>query len=130
MKPNLIEAVLRKGQKLYEDNDYLFLWTKFFGISLLALTSYYVYDKHKKTITRLYGREKNYLVTLTYYLTSQHKVDGRSVIDNTSLFRDISLAILDRGGESYKLFFQQNTQDKAKFYADQAYRKRGKKTNV
>lgn len=41
------EAILHKGQTLFEDKSYILLWTKFLGLSLLALTSYYVYDKQK-----------------------------------------------------------------------------------
>jgi len=56
---NKTDAILNKGQKLYEDDAYILLWTKFFGLSLLALTSYYVYDKQKQRLIKLMSREKN-----------------------------------------------------------------------
>lgn len=120
------DAILSKGKKLYEDDTYILLWTKFFGLSLLALTSYYVYVKPKKRLTKLNGREKTYLISVSFYLTKQHGVKPRAVIDETSLFGDFSQAIADRGGDFYKNFFKENAKDKAKSYALQSSRK-GKK---
>ena len=114
---NKTDAVLSKGQKLYEDNSYILLWTKFFGLSLLALTSYYVYVKQKKTLIKLNGKEKTYLMGVTYYLTNDYGVSPRTVIEDTNLFKDFSLAIADRGGAFYKKFFLENSKDKAKSYS-------------
>ncbi|MGZ4999843.1 MAG: hypothetical protein ACXV7F_06045 [Methylomonas sp.] len=126
---NKTDAVLSKGQKLYEDNAFILLWTKFFGLSLLALTSYYVYVKQKKTLIKLGGQEKTYLMRVTYYLTHDHGVSPRSVIDDTSLFKDLSKAVADRGSASWKNFFSENSKDKAKFYSQQLIRKDKKPKN-
>jgi len=123
------DAVLSKAQKLYEDNAYILLWTKFFGLSLLALTPYYVYVKQKKTLIRLNGNEKTYLMGVTYYLTNQHGVSPSSVINDTSLFKDFSQAIAERGKATWKNFFAENSKEKAKFYSLQLSRKDKKAKN-
>lgn len=117
------EAILHKGQTLFEDKSYILLWTKFLGLSLLALTSYYVYDKQKKLLIKLNGREKAYLMGVSYYLTNQHGLSPRAVIDNTGLFKDVCRAIADRNGGFYKNFFSENSKDQAKNYSAQTYRK-------
>lgn len=124
---NKTEAILRKGQTLYEDDTYIVLWTKFFGISLLALTSYYVYVKPKDSMVKLNGRERAYLLGISYYLTNQFKMNPRAVIDNTNLFKDFARAIDERGGEYYQQFFNENVKEKAQNYALQTSR-RFKKT--
>ncbi len=126
---NKTDAVLSKGQKLYEDDSYILLWTKFLGLSLLALTSYYVYIKQKKALIKLNGKEKTYLMGVTYYLTNDYGVSPRTVIDDTSLFKDFSKVIADRGGVSWKNFFAENSKDKAKFYSQQIPRKDKKSKN-
>lgn len=117
------EAILNKGQTLFEDHSYILLWTKFLGLSLLALTSYYVYDKQKKALIKLNGREKAYLMGVSYYLTNQHGLSPRAVLDNTGLFKDVCKVIADRNGDCYKSFFSENSKDQAKHYATQTYRK-------
>jgi hypothetical protein len=114
---NKAEAILNKGHKLYEDGTYILLWTKFLGIGLLALTSYYVYIKPKKEVVKLNGRERTYLLGVSYYLTKKFKMTPRAVIDDTFLFKDVSLAIAERGGEHYKNFFTGTPKDKAQTYA-------------
>ncbi len=117
------ETILNKGQPLFEDNSYILLWTKFLGLSLLAFTSYYVYDKQKKLLIKLNGREKTYLMGVSYYLTNQHGLSPRAVIDNTSLFKDMCRAIADRKGGFYQNLFSEKSKDQAKNYAAQTYRK-------
>jgi len=126
---NKTDTILSKGQKLYEDSSYIFLWTKFLGLSLLALTSYYVYVKQKKTLIKLNGKQKTYLMGVTYYLTNEHGVTPRSLIDDASLFKDFSKVIADRGGVTWQKFFAENSKDKAKSYSLQFARK-DKKTNI
>lgn len=126
---NKTDAVLSKGHKLYEDNAYILLWTKILGLSMLALTSYYVYVKQKKTLIKLRGKEKTYLMGVTYYLTKEYGLSPRSVIDDTSLFKDFSKVIADRGGVSWKNFFSENSKDKAKLYSQQIFRKDKKAKN-
>lgn len=125
---NLTEAILRKGQKLYEDDDYILLWTKFFGLSILALTSYFVYVKAKHNLLKLNGREKAYLMSVSFYLTKQHGVSPRAVLDDTYLFKDFAQAIANRGSESYQNYFKEPSKDKAKHYAVQSGRRYSKKT--
>lgn len=120
---NKADAILSKGQKLYEDGNYILLWTKFLGISLLALTSYYVYVKSRKELLKLNGRERTYLLGVSYYLTKQFKMTPRAVIDNTYLFKDFSQAIAERGGEAYKNFFTGTPKEKAQTYALQTSRR-------
>ncbi len=117
---NKTDAILKKGNKLFEDNQYILLWTKFFGISLVTFTSYYVFVKAKSHLLKLNGREKIYLMSVTYSLTKKHGVSARSVIDHTYLFKDLSEAIANRNNEIYQKFFKASTQDKAKKYAEQA----------
>ena len=61
------DAILSKGIKLYEDKAYTMLWTKFFGLSILMLTSYYVYDKKNKKLIKLTGKEKSFLMQISFY---------------------------------------------------------------
>jgi hypothetical protein len=117
MDMNKTHAILSKGQKLYEDGHYILLWTKFFGLSLLALTSYYVYVKSKKELLKLNGRERTYLLGVSYYLTKQFKMSPREVIENTTLFKDFSRAIAERGGEYHQQFFSEKPKEKAQTYA-------------
>ncbi|WP_446807909.1 hypothetical protein ACH50O_11360 [Methylomonas sp. 2BW1-5-20] len=120
---NKTEAVLSKGQPLFEDNAYILLWTKFLGLSLLALTSYYVYVKQKQRLIKLNSKEKTYLMSISYYLTHDYGLSPRAVLDGTSLFRDFSAVIADRGGESWKNFFAESAKDKARTYALRGSRK-------
>lgn len=103
----------------YEDETYWFLWTRFLGLNLLALTSYYVYIKQKKSLIKLRASEKNYLMGVSFYLTKEHGVNPRAVIDDTTLFKDISQAVAERGSENWQKFFKENSKDKAKRYAAQ-----------
>jgi hypothetical protein len=123
------DAVLSKAQKLYEDNTYILLWTKFLGLSLLALTPYYVYVKQKKTLIRLNGKEKTYLMGITFYMTNQYGISPSSVINDTSLFKDFSQAIAERGKTTWKNFFAENSKEKAKFYSLQLSSKNKKTSN-
>lgn len=111
------EAILNKGYKLYEDDQYILVWTKFFGINLLALTSYYVYVKSKNVVIKLNSRERTFLLGVSYYLTNKFKMTPKAVIDNTFVFKDVSLAMAERGGEHYKNFFKATPKDKAQTYA-------------
>ncbi|MDX8130037.1 hypothetical protein JWZ98_12450 [Methylomonas sp. EFPC1] len=120
---NKTDAILNKGQKLYEDDAYILLWTKFFGLSLLALTSYYVYDKQKQRLIKLMSREKTYLMSISYYLTHDYGFTPTMVLEGISLFKDISAAIADRGGETWKTFFAETAKDKARTYAVRGIRK-------
>lgn len=113
------ESILSKGQTLYEDKTHKLLWTKFFGLSILALTSYYVYLKPKKTLIKLNANEKTYLMGVSYYLTKKHGISPRAVLDDTQLFKDFCLAIADRGGQTAKNFFAENSGVKASYYAKQ-----------
>lgn len=114
-----VDDVLKKANTLYEDETYLLVWTKLFGLSLLALTSYYVYVKPKKRLVKLNSKEKVYLMGVSYYLTNDFKVTPQGVINETSLFKDFSHAIADRGGEFYQAFFKHNSKEKAQIYASQ-----------
>ncbi|CAD6879983.1 hypothetical protein [Methylomonas albis] len=120
---NKTEAILSKGQKLYEDDAYIFLWTKFFGISLLALTSYYVYVKQKQRLIKLNSKEKTYLMSISYYLTHDYGLSPKLMLEGISLFKDFSAVVADRGGESWKTFFAENAKDKARTYAVRGVRK-------
>ncbi|NOV29705.1 hypothetical protein [Methylomonas sp. ZR1] len=120
---NKTDAILNKGQKLYEDDAYILLWTKFFGLSLLALTSYYVYDKQKQRLIKLMSREKTYLMSISYYLTHDYGFTPTMVLEGISLFKDISVAIADRGCEIWKTFFAETAKDKARTYAVRGIRK-------
>lgn len=123
---NKTEAILSKGHKLYEDDDYILLWTKFFGLSLLALTSYYVYVKKKKSITKLTGTEKTYLMQVSFYLTKEYGVSPRAVIEDTHLFKDVSKAATERGSEFWRKYFAEKPKDKAKIYSMQVPNKNKK----
>ena len=102
---NKTDAILSKGNTLFEDNQYTMLWTKFLGLSILALTSYYVYIKKNKRLIKLNSKEKAYLMSVSYYLTT--------------LFHDFSAAIADRGSENCRKFLSENTMEKARYFAQQ-----------
>jgi Ni,Fe-hydrogenase I cytochrome b subunit len=123
------DAILHKGQKLYEDDAYILLWTKFLGLSLLALTSYYVYDKQKQRLIKLISKEKTYLMSISYYLTHDYGFSPKMVLEGISLFKDFSTAIADRGGETWKTFFAETAKDKARTYAVRGIRKDKKAKN-
>ncbi len=121
------DKILSKGQKLYEDGSYILLWTKFFGLSILALTSYYVYVKKKKSLIKLNGKEKTFLMSITFYLTKEFGVPPKAVIHATTLFKDVANAMADRGGPAWQKFFAVNAKEKAQTYVQQA-RNFGKKS--
>lgn len=120
---NKTDAVLNKGHALYEDNTYIVLWTKFFGLSLLALTSYYVYVKQKKRLIKLNSKEKAYLMSISYYLTHDFGLSPTAVLEGTNLFRDIAAVIADRGSKAWQNFFAESAKDKARSYALRGTRK-------
>lgn len=126
---NKTDGILSKGQKLYEDDAYILLWTKFFGLSLLALTSYYVYDKKKQRLIKLISKEKTYLMSISYYLTHDYGFSPKMVLEGISLFRDVSTAIADRGGDVWKTYFAESAKDKARTYAVGGLRKDKKAKN-
>lgn len=126
---NKTDALLSKGHKLYEDNAYILLWTKFFGLSLLALTSYYVYAKQKKRLVKLNSKEKVYLMSISYYLTHDYRLSPTSVLEGTSLFKDVCAVVADRGSEAWRNFFSENAKDKARSYALRGSRKEKKTTD-
>jgi hypothetical protein len=117
------DQLLNNGNRLYEDKSYLLVWTKLFGLSITALTSYYVYNKQKKTVVKLNSTEKTYLMRVSYYLTKDFGISPRAVLDKTTLFKDLCLAVSDRGHPTWQRFFEEKAKDKAKGYAQQAKRK-------
>ncbi len=116
-------AILSKGHTLYEDDSYLLLWTKFLGLNLLALTSYYVYIKQKQSLIKLNGKEKSYLMLVCHKLTDAHGLSPKSVLNDTRLFKDFSRVIAERGEKSWQNFFAESAEDKAKSYALRVSRK-------
>lgn len=116
---NKTDAILSKGNTLFEDNQYLMLWTKFLGLSVLALTSYFVYIKKSKKLIKLNSKEKAYLMSVSYYLTKEFGLSPQAVINQTTLFRDFSAAVADRGSETWRNFLSENTLEKARYFAQQ-----------
>lgn len=116
---NKTDAILSKGNTLFEDNQYRMIWTKFLGLSVLALTSYYVYVKKTKKLFKLNSKEKAYLMSVSYYLTKEFGLSPQAVINQTTLFRDFSAAIADRGSENWRSFLSENTMEKARYFAQQ-----------
>lgn len=117
------EDILNKGHKLFEDNQYLMLWTKFLGLSILAFTSYYVYVKKTKRLIKLVSKEKAYLMSVSYYLTKEFALSPQTVINQTSLFKDFSAAVAGRGTDAWQTFFTENTREKARYFAQQSGQK-------
>ena len=113
------DAILSKGIKLYEDKAYTMLWTKFFGLSILMLTSYYVYDKKNKNLIKLTSKEKSFLMQISFYLTKEYKVPPKAVVTATSLFKDFSQAIANRGDQTWTNLFTVNPKEKALAYSKQ-----------
>jgi hypothetical protein len=113
------DAILSKGNKLYEDKAYILLWTKFLGLSLLMLTSYYVYDKKNKQLIKLNSRERAHLLQVSYYLTKEYRVPPQAASSATSLFKDFSQAIANRGGQTWTDLFTVTPKDKALAYSKQ-----------
>lgn len=113
------DAILSKGNKLYEDKAYILLWTKFLGISLLMLTSYYVYDKKNKQLIKLNSRERAYLLQVSYYLTKEYRVPPQAAASATTLFKDFSQAIANRGGQTWTDLFTATPKEKALAYSKQ-----------
>jgi len=120
---NKTEVILNKGHQLYEDDQYRMLWTPFLGLKLLALTSYYVYVKSRKTLIKLNSKEKAYLMSVSYYLTKEFGLTPRAVLDKTSLFRDFAEVIADRGSERWRQFLSESTLEKARYFAQQTGQK-------
>ena len=113
------DAILSKGNKLYEDKAYILLWTKFLGISLLMLTSYYVYDKKNKQLIKLNSRERAYLLQVSYYLTKEYRVPPQAASSATTLFKDFSQAIANRGGQTWTDLFTLTPKEKALAHSKQ-----------
>jgi hypothetical protein len=113
------DAILSKGNKLYEDKSYTLLWTKFFGLSILMLTSYYVYDKKNKDLIKLNSRERAFLLQVSYYLTKEYRVPPQAAASATTLFKDFCQAITNRGGKTWTDLFTNNPKEKALAYSKQ-----------
>jgi hypothetical protein len=83
------------------------------------LTSYYVYDKKNKKLIKLTGKEKSFLMQISFYLTKEYKVPPKAVVTATSLFKDFSQAIANRGDQTWTNLFTVNPKEKALAYSKQ-----------
>ncbi|TBR39275.1 MULTISPECIES: hypothetical protein [Dyella] len=93
------------GRRVFEDENYLVLWSKFLGLDIPLLGSVFVQLKETGAVTRATFREKNYVLALIGEITRLGPTDMGEQLE--SVFEEFAGAVFARGFLRWRLFFSE-----------------------
>jgi len=88
---------------MYQDDDFLLLYRKFFWSSWFPVCPYFVFVKHRSLLIKLNSMEKGYLGSM---IANFIDLGGRpEQLKKSEVFREFCEAISARGFSIYKYYF-------------------------